>query len=275
MPVKHYILTGRVIAVDSAKKVMTVTLPNPRPWSTCTVSQFHITLAHADTAQQFTLCSDALTATSTSENRQLRHDSNEEITGANIGHLRCINYDAVIGHYELTQPVTLHYGNTAERLVSVDFYVTDNAGNSSVLPTNVTSSINRYNFAGAWTWDADNTAQAGNLTQTWGPNEQEGTGGAFDLPNDDSQWSFNYTTNKVTIKWENNNNHKIIADWDPDNSVFKFSSESWNSGFGFSAGDPVLTYTDWINNSVDVPYEVEILSQFPYCCAKLTVDAHH
>ena len=55
----------------------------------------------------------------------------------------------------------------------------------------------------------------------------------------------------------------------------EFSSESWNSGFGFSAGDPVLTYTDWINNNVEVPYEVEILSQFPYCCAKLTVDAHH
>ena len=275
MPVKHYILTGRVMSVDADTKVMTVTLPNPRPWSTCTVSQFHITLAHADVAQQFTLCSDALTQTSTSENRQLRHDSNEEITGANLGHLRCISYDATIGHYELTQPVTLHYGNTAERLVSVDFYVTDNAGNVNTLLTNVTESINRYAFAGAWTWDADNTAQAGNLTQTWGPNEQEGTGGAFDLPNNDSQWSFNYNTNKITIKWENDNDQKIIADWSPDSAVFKFASESWASGFGFNVGDPVLTWTDYINNFNEVPYEVEINSQYPYCSAKLSVDALH
>ena len=275
MPTKHYVLPGRVIAVDAARKVMTVNFADPRPWTSASVTQFHVTLEHGDVAQQFTLNSTALTAASTSNNRQLRPDSNEEVTGTALGHLRCINYDAVIGHYELTQPVTLSYGNMEQRFESIDFFVTDNAGVSSVLPTNVTSSTNRYAFAGAWTWDADNTAQAGNLTQTWGPNEQEGTGGAFDLPNDDSQRSFNYTTNKVTIKWENDNNQKIIADWDPDNAVFKFASESWASGFGFNIGDPVLTWTDYINNFNKVPYVVEINSQYPYCSAKLSVDALH
>ena len=160
MPTKHYILTGRNFTVDATKKTATVAIADPRPWRTATVSQFHVTLEHLDVAQQFTLCSDALTGTSTSANRQLRHDSGEEITGSILGHLRCINYDEVIGHYELTQPVTCNYGNTAERLESVDFYVVDNTGNSSALPTNVTSSINRYTFGGAWTFDADNTAQA-------------------------------------------------------------------------------------------------------------------
>ena len=195
MPVKHYILTGRVMSVDADTRVMTVTLPNPRPWSTCTVSQFHITLQHADVAQQFTLCSDSLTGTSTSENRQLRHDSYEEITGANLGHLRCISYDATIGHYELTQPVTLHYGNTAERLVSVDFYVTDNTGNVHTLLTNVTESVDRYDFAGDWLFDENNTNQAAVLTQTWGPTSDE-VGGALDLPGDD--WDLTGTALLVT-----------------------------------------------------------------------------
>ena len=126
----------------------------------------------------------------------------------------------------------------------------------------------------SWTWDADNTALAGNLTQTWGPNEQEGTGGAFDLPNDDSNWSYNYLTNMITIKWEANNAQKIIAEFDGQ-ATFKFVSESWASGFGFGVGSPVLTYTDFINNAVELPYEVEVITQYPYCCAKLTVDAQH
>ncbi len=274
MPVKHYLLNGRVMDIAADLKTITVTLPNPRPWNNATVSQFHVTLEHLDVAQQFTLCSKALTDSSTSENRQLRHDNNEEMTGGCLGHLRCINYDETIGHYELTQPVTCHFGNTAERLESVDFYVTNNTGETVALPTNVTDSINRFVFGGAWTWDADNTAQAGNLTQTWGPNAQEGTGGAFDLPNDDSQWSFNYNTGMITIKWENNDNHKIIAEWNGQ-ANFKFVSESWASGFGFVVGSSVLTYTDFINFAVVVPYEVEIITQYPYCCAKLTVDAEH
>ena len=274
MPTKHYVLPGRVIAVSADRKDMTVNFADPRPWRTASVSQFHITLEHLDVAQQFTLNSTALTAASTSNNRELRPDSNEEVTGTALGHLRCINYDETIGHYELTQPVTLNYGNTAERFESIDFFVTDNAGDRSVLPTNVTNSINRYYFEAPWTWDADNTAQAGNLTQTWGPNEAEGTGGAFDLPDDDSTWSYNYLTNVLTVKWENNNNHKIIAEFDGQ-AVFKFVSESWASGFGFNVGDPVLTYTDFLDNGTEVPYDVEVVSQYPYCCAKLTVDAHH
>ena len=274
MPTKHYVLPGRVIAVDEAKKVMTVNFADPRPWTSASVTQFHITLEHGDSAQQFTLNSTALTAASTSNNRQLRPDSNEEITGTALGHLRCINYDATIGHYELTQPVTLSYGNTAERFESIDFFVTDNAGLSSVLPTNVTSSTNRYAFAGAWTWDADNTAQAGNLTQTWGPNEFTETGGAFDLPNDDSFWVYSYTTGKITIKWENNDAQKIVAEFDLQ-ATFKFISESWASGFGFGVGSAVLMWTDYINNYNALPYDVVINSQYPYCSAKLSVDALH
>ena len=274
MPVKHYMLSGRTIGITADKKTLEVTLPNPRPWNSATVSQFHVTLAHLDTAQQFTLCSNALTESSTSENRQLRHDSGEEITGGCLGHLRCINYDETIGHYELTQPVTCHFGNTAERLETVDFHVEDNTGTAVEFPTNVTDSINRYAFTGAWTWDADNTAVAANLVQSWGPNEQEGTGGSFDLPNNDSTWSFNYLTNIMTIKWESNNNKKVIADWDGQ-ANFKFVSESWNSGFGFVVGASVLTYTDFLDHGIEVPYETEVITQYPYCCAKLTVDAQH
>ena len=272
MPVKHYLLNGRVMGISADRKTIVVTLPNPRPWNTATVSQFHVTLEHLDVAQQFTLCSHALTHSSTSENRQLRHDSNEEITGGCLGHLRCINYDETIGHYELTQPVTCHFGNTAERLVTVDFYVMDNTGESVALPTNVTASINRYYFEQAWTLDPDNTAQAANLTQTWGPNEQEGTGGALDISN--STWSYNYLTNTLTIKWESNNNKKIIATFDGQ-ATFKFVSESFNSGFGWGVGDAVLTYTDFIDNGVELPYEVEVTTQYPYCTTKLTVDAQH
>ena len=274
MPVKHYLLNGRVMGVSTDLKTITVTLPNPRPWNTATVNQFHVTLEHFNSAQQFTLCSQALTHSSTSENRQLRHDNNEEITGGCLGHLRCINYDDTIGHYELTQPVTCHFGNTAERLESVDFYITDNTGETVTLPTNVTASINRYSFEAPWIFDPDNTAQASNITQTWGPNEQEGTGGAFDLPAADSTWSYNYLTNMITIKWENDTNQKIIAEFDGQ-AVFKFVSESWASGFGFIVGSPVLTYTDFLDFGTEVPYVTEILAQYPYCCAKLTVDAQH
>ena len=369
MPTKHYVLPGRVIAVDANKKVMTVNFADPRPWTSASVTQFHITLEHGDSAQQFTLNSTALTAASTSNNRQLRPDSNEEITGTALGHLRCINYDATIGHYELTQPVTLSYGNMEQRFESIDFFVTDNTGNSNTLKTNVIDSVDRYDFAGDWLFDENNTNQAAVLTQTWGPTSEE-VGGALDLPGDDwdltgtallvtdntnytwaetddtsgtitgntnstwtrdggtitilwggnantwykveigddlndlvavsdyndiytpgdvvwtkasgdflstseSTWTYSYDNGTITIKWEDDDDQKIVADWDAEANTFVWASENWSSGFGFQEGSPVLSYSDYVYNDVPVPFVVEIVSQFPYCCAKLTVDAHH
>ena len=91
----------------------------------------------------------------------------------------------------------------------------------------VTEAIDRYAWEGEYVFDPDTTATAHELTHTWGPNEQGGTGGTVDFAGNGTTWSYSYATETGTIKWENNSATKWNITWDPDQAAFIFVSESW------------------------------------------------
>ena len=369
---KHYYLTGPSFTMSTttnANDTMNLTFENPRALSNVTISHAGFTLDDSGTPGQLHLRSDALAKHTESRAREV--DSAGKETQSNIlGHVT-LHHES---HYELSRPVNLSFGNFKHKMAAIDFYLTDSAGIIVPQKMQVTASITRYDFAGAWTFQP--WSEAVNFTQTWGPSEAGGTGGAVDLPGElPSTWSYNYGTNKMTLKWENNANTKIIADWDPANARFTFASETWDglyfanatvnlvpdsvvyawtqdnqydgeiqgtvtstwsydpsneivtvlwggdaavwyamevdssdttrliavgdyagihavgtvmwqlpsgsdyatseSGFSFSAGDPVFTYDDYTNNGNKVPTSEETTEQFPYASMQMTIDAVH
>ena len=228
MPVKHYLLSGRVIEIDGT--TLTVNFADPRPWETVSVTQCHVTLTNSDESQheqQYCLRSNALTNVSTSGHRELRAGDNEEITSTALGHLKLIAVNGNFAHYELTMPVTMSFGNTANKMSSIDFYITDNADVPVQVPTNVTEAITRYDFSGSVQFDADGTDVATTMSWSWGPSPTT-MGGALYFPTaNNSTWSYNYSTEVFKIKWENQNAQAINCDWDDTAGVMTFNNESW------------------------------------------------
>jgi hypothetical protein len=278
MPTKSYLITGRNLSVDNldTATVMTVTLSNPRPLHTVTVSQCFLTLnVEEDTAQQYVLRSNALTDRSTSEHRELTV-SNEEKTGNALGHLRLIHRDAQVGHFELPQPVLLDFGNTPHRFPEIDFFVTNNVDDAVVLPINITNQIIRYDFSGAWTLDPDNEALAVTFEQTWGPNALDVVGGNFDWDGETHYFNWTWSTGAFVIKFENSETKKVTCSFNNE-GLLTFVSENWPGGniFDWEVDSAVAWYVPWQMESFNLPYTEENLEGYPFCQLKLTCAAEH
>ena len=256
---------------------MTVTLSNPRPLNTVTVSQCFLTLTvEEDTAQQYVLRSNALTKRSTSEHRELTV-SNEEKTGNALGHLRLIHRDAQVGHFELPQPVLLDFGNTPHRFPEIDFFVTNNVDDTIVLPLNITNQIIRYDFSGEWTLDPDGAAETGvDFDQTWGPNANDVVGGNFVYDGETHYFNWTHTTGAFIIKFENLETKKVTCSFNGE-GLLNFVSENWPGGntFGWEVDSAVAWYNPWALESINLPYTEENLAGYPFCQLKLTCAAEH
>ena len=278
MPTKSYLVTGRNLSLDELTDptVMTVTLTDPRPLNTVTVSQCFLTLlVEEDTSQQYVLRSNALTERSTSEHRELTV-TNEEKTGNALGHLRLIFHDAHVGHFELPQPVLLDFGNTPHRFKEIDFFVTNNVDDKVVLPINITEQIERWDFSGEWTLDPDNTAATVNFDQTWGPNANDVVGGNFDYDEETHYFNWTYTTGVFIIKFENSDQKKVTCSFNNE-GMLTFVSENWPGGnpFSWEVDSAVAWYNPWANEGILVPYTEERVAGYPFCQLKLTCSAEH
>ena len=279
MPRKQYYLSGNSFTANDKGDGLTVTFDNPRELQQVSVTHagFTLDLGGPDPPPQLYLRSESLGAATHSRARTVSSAGKESMSDV-LGHVSLVQAHDLssTGHFELTRPVSVNFGTFKGKMPTMDFFLTDHTGARVKFLYQITESIYRFQFAGAWSFDHDNTAQSTILTHTWGPSESGGTGGQFDLPLDGtSSWSYNYETNKVTIKWENDDAQKIIGDWDADNYRFTFVSESWASGFGFSEGDALLSWLDWIDNGVELPGDEEIVTQHPYASMALSVDAAH
>ena len=370
MPRKQYVLTGPSFTVNDDQNELSIAFQNPRELQQVAIAHAAFTLdLGGNPPAQLTLRSAALSENTSSRTRELSSAGAETTTDV-LGHVTLVHSVATgTAHFQLQRPVAVTYGNFKHKVPSMDFYLTDHTGARVNFLMTATETITRYDFAGDWLFDENNTNQAAVLTQTWGPTSEE-VGGALDLPGDDwdltgtvllvtdntnytwaetddtsgtitgatnstwtrdggvttilwggnastwykveigdnldeliavsdyndiytpgdvvwtkasgdflstgdSTWSYSYGNGTITIKWEDDDDQKIVADWDAESNTFVWASENWSSGFGFQVGSPVLSYSDYVYNDVVVPTEVEILEQFPHASMQLTIDAAH
>ena len=375
---KQYILTGPSFQFEENDEEEVLELhakfENPRALRQVSVTHagFTFDLGNSPPPQLY-LRSKALAEYTTTSARELSGQGAETSSDV-LGHVALVHSSATsdTGHYELQRPVTLTFGTNPRKVQDFDFYVTDHAGLRKPFLMDVTEAIDRYSWEGEYVFDPDTTATAHELTHTWGPNEQGGTGGTIDFAGNGTTWSYSYATSTGTIKWENNSATKWNTTWDPDQAAFVFVSESWtglhfnltaelvpdgtthtwtttalysgtitgghtwsydpptgivtvlwnanaatwytmeinpedaqqllavadygnihtvgtvlwqlsgedsyvtsDSGYGFTAGSVLLQYGPYLDDDEYVPYEEEVVTQFPHASIQLSTDSAH
>ena len=255
---------------------MTCVFENPRALNQVSVvhAAFTLDLGGPDPPMQLYLRSDALAQVTSSNARELSAAGAERTTNI-LGHVTLVNAHDLssTGHYELQRPVVLNFGTDPRKVAKIDFYLTDHTGARENFLMEVTETIDRYAWAGDYTFGPTGNTVA--LTLTWGPNVNNYVGGDINFPvGNESTWTFRYDTGVFVLKWEDETNKKINGVWDKGTQAFTWTDSDPQS-WGLVQGAPILTFNDWTNNGVEVVVTNEIIEQHPYVSIQMSIDAAH
>ncbi len=273
MPRKLYHLSGN--SFTTTEKELTVTFANPRELQQVTVTHaaFTLDLGGPDPPPQLYLRSTALGAATHSRARTVTAAGKEEMSDV-LGHVSLVQAHDLssTGHFELTRPVAVNFGTFKGKMPTMDFFLTDHTGARVNFLFQVISSIDRYQWEGEYTLNP--TGNTVNISNMWGPNENEYVGGDLDYPMVNSTWTYRYNTSVFVLKWENDNAKKINGVWDVASQAFTWTDGD-PEGWGLLVGDPLLTFNDWTNHGIEIPIINEVTEQHPYASMALSVDAAH
>ena len=270
---KQYYLSGDSFTATDDE--LTVTFDNPRELQSVSITHagFTLDLSGPDPPPQLYLRSAALAAATHNRARSVTAAGREGMSDV-LGHVSLVQAHDLssTGHFELTRPVTVNFGNFKGKMPSMDFFLTNHTGTRVPFLFEIVSSIDRYQWEGEYTLNP--TGNTVNISNMWGPNENEYVGGDLDYPIVNSTWTYRYNTSVFVLKWENDNAKKINGVWDVDNQRFTWTDGD-PEGWGLVAGDPLLTFNDWTNHGVEVPVVNEVTEQHPYVSMQLSIDAAH
>ena len=222
MPRKQYYLAGN--SFTATPDQLQLTFANPRPLQQVTVTHagFTLELKASIPPPQLYLRSTALGAATHSRARTMTQEGAESMSDV-LGHVSLVSaHDASsTGHFELTRPVSVNFGNFKGEMPTMDFFLTNHTGARVPFLFDVVSSIDRYQWEGQYTLNP--TGNTVDITNQWGPNENEYVGGDLNFPFVNSTWTYRYNTSVFVLKWENDGAKKINGVWDVVTQAFTWS----------------------------------------------------